>query len=79
MLILNLYSTSKRLYTQHQNAYTHTTSKIFTIKTKKEKAKKPSQVYMIPYSIINQKGTSKRIIPGLYDSLYYNKPGRNKQ
>ena len=46
------------IHTQHQNAYTYTTSNIFTIftiKTKKEQAKKSSQVYMIPYTIINQK------------------------
>ena len=27
----------------------------------------------------NQKGTSKKIIPGLYDPLYYNKPKKKKQ
>ena len=33
---------------------------------------------MIPYTIINQKGTSKKIIPDLYDPLYYNKPKRKQ-
>ena len=33
--------------------------------------------YYFYYQI--KKGTSKKISPGLYDPLYYNKPKRNKQ
>ena len=61
LIILNLYLTSKCLYTQHQTFFT-----IFTIKTKKEQAKKSSQVYMIPYTIINQKGTSNKFVPKIF-------------
>ena len=57
----------------------HLIKHFFAIKTKKEQAKKSSQVCMIPFTIINQKGTSKKIIPGLYDPFYFNKPKRNKQ
>ena len=38
----------------------------------------PNIFYYFYYQ--NQKGTNKKkIVPGLYDPLYYNKPKRNKQ
>ena len=79
LLILNLYLTSKRLYTQHQNAYTRNTKHFLLFllsKPKRNKQKKSSQFYMIPNTIINQKGTSNKFAPEIfnsYDPFYYNK------
>ena len=41
----------------------HLIKHFFAIKTKKEQAKKSSQVCMIPFTIINQKGTNKKNHP----------------